>query len=355
MSGRSRRTRRIAGALALPLLFVGVLVGCELIVSGDLPTYTCTGTDPSSCPSGMTCNAATSTCVPSTDPGNEGGPSIDAPTERDTSPTLAAIGAPCTTDVACQSNLCGTASVLTSAIVTDQGSVCTTPCCTTADCPTDFVCYATATGGNYCVAATNAGRTPPNDGGGGNAGANCTANSDCRSGLCSADDHCVDTCCRNEDCNAGTVCKFFDKLAGPAGTTHIAWACAPPNAGGNSDGQQCPSQDLTECQNNNCVLIGGQNVCDPFCCTTNDCAKAGLTNYVCGYSTSQVETFKECFAARDAGAEGANCSTKLECSSNFCDSTGKCARPCCRSSDCNTGESCKPADGTPFLRCVKNP
>jgi hypothetical protein len=353
MTGRSRRTRRIAGALALPMFLVVVLVGCEFIVSNDLPTYTCTGTDPTSCPSGMFCDPTSSTCRSSSDPVPEGGP-LPERVDTETGPApLLAMGKNCTADKECQSGLCGTPSVLTSAIL-DQGSVCTTPCCTTADCPAQFICYAPATGGNFCVAAERAERTPPTDGGGAKSGATCVASSDCRSGMCDSDGHCSDTCCTNDDCNGSTVCKLVD-LTGPGSIHHTAWACATPNpAPAVGDGVPCGGNP--DCQDSNCVLLGGQNTCDPVCCSSNDCTKVGA-NFVCSYGkTSNNDNFKECFSPRlpDAGAEGASCPSakNSDCATDFCDSTHKCAKPCCRSSDCSTGESCKP-DDLNFLRCVK--
>ena len=61
---------------------------------------------------------------------------------------------------------------------------CTKPCCTTADCDSSTVCFATGAGGNYCVNPTWIGRTATF--GTATGGAACKVDSDCRSGLCAA-------------------------------------------------------------------------------------------------------------------------------------------------------------------------
>jgi hypothetical protein len=359
MKGRSmsRRTRR--AALLVTLGVFGFIVSCQVLVPGDVPTYTCTGSDPSSCPTGLICDPVSSTCV-SPNSVTDGGPDDDRrkpDVVQDTGPKKSALGGTCVLDNDCESGLiCGSTTILTSSITSSP--VCTKTCCTSADCDTGFVCYASGTGGNYCVAATVADRTPPATGGKG-PGESCTSGTECRSGLCDSSDagqhYCVDTCCGDSQCGGGTVCKFTS-IPGPGTASHAAWACAMGNEGGGDVTASC--SDNPFCANNNCVIgVNPNKRCTPTCCSAKDCTLAGLVGNVCAYGGTGTDQLKWCFEPPSTGAsEGAACVKNSDCTSRFCDAhTTKCARTCCQTKDCNANETCKPSpDGTPFLRCVAN-
>jgi hypothetical protein len=168
---------------------------------------------------------------------------------------------------------------------------------------------------------------------------------------------CVDTCCGDGTCTNGTVCAFT-QITGPGGTTHGEWACMPPNDGGNPNGESCPSRDVKECANNNCV--GNDPKCAPSCCSAAECEAAGFSGGACAYGNtgSGGDQLRWCIIKSLLGnvPEGAPCPNgDNDCSTHLCDKgTGTCVHACCTSTDCGPGQSCKPTDGTPRLRCVKN-
>src|SRR5262249_22705411 len=158
-------------------------------------------------------------------------------------------------------------------------------CCTSGDCPTGFVCFPAGTGGNYCVAAKKAQRSPPQAGGNG-PGEACNAHADCRSGLCSGHcqngalcydqtdcssgpcttgGRCTDTCCRGTDCASGSTCLVWNVA------THIGWVCAPIAPSATKDlGETCSA--TIDCKNDNCVFGTFPNKrCTPSCCSSADC------------------------------------------------------------------------------------
>jgi hypothetical protein len=335
----------------LPIVLPGWLVACSLIVTDELPSFHCTGSDPSACPTGLVCNSTTSTCeapvdgaVVDQDGGdaaigeNEGGP--------------ASLGASCENDGDCKAGLlCGTSTILTTTIVPADGRICTKTCCTSQDCATGFICFPAATGGNYCVPAEKAARAVPGEGAhaGGEA---CSTSEDCRSGLCGDTGQCIDTCCAPSDCASGTVCRVADV------NSRKAWACGPP-AGTLDVPQQC--QSVERCKNDNCVRRAFSSTfnCTPSCCSAADCAAQGLANNVCAYGQSENKDWlKWCFEPnKDGGAAGTKCNgNNAECASRYCDrELGRCANVCCKDQDCAEDEHCQPSPGsTPFLRCVKN-
>jgi hypothetical protein len=341
-------------------LLVGLLVGCQVLVPGDVPNSQCIGIDPSSCPSGMACDGNRGICVPLDDiseggvdghpgPTPESGPDVKQPSP---------VGGKCVTDSDCATGLlCGTTTILTAAIVRDGLPICTKACCTSDDCGDGFICYAPGTGGTYCVKADLADRTPL---GTAKAGDACSIGDDCRSGLCQ-NQHCMDTCCGAQTCGNGTACRYTALLPGPtvAGVQaqHDSWECdVVPESGGDAGaGSTCGSN--TQCADFNCIkgsLTTGFR-CTPTCCKADDCTAAGLVNNVCAYGSGDNDQLKWCKEPNAAGApEGQPCSIAQDCAGLYCDSsTHKCGRPCCVDADCKTGESCKPStDSTPFLRCV---
>lgn len=350
----ARRTLAIGAALGVALLF-----GCQVLVPSDLPEFSCASTDPGACPNGMVCDANLGRCItPSAvidedagDAEDDGDGGTDARPDQDAGP--AELGATCVVDGDCKSKLCGTSTVLTTAIVpTNSKPLCTQTCCTSADCAAGFVCFGAATGGNYCVRAERAQRDLPTSGGKG-PGASCTKATDCRSGLCQST-RCVDTCCVASECGPGTTCRVKDLDVPPP--NRLIWACAAPNGGAAKDtaiSSTCNS--TTECKNDNCVGFPTKR-CTPSCCSNAQCASQGFAGYVCAYGTSGNDQLKWCFepnSVADAGI-GASCGGNMDCASRYCDvGSAKCAQPCCRDSDCPSNNLCRPSPvGTPYLRCV---
>ena len=355
-------TVRVRSAMAYPLLATATLVGCSLIVPSEVPEYRCSTAAPSSCPAGLICDTATLLCVsglPQLDGGEEdvitdddggrdGGPDDDGAVGP--SP----LGEHCVVDGDCVSGLlCGTSTILTTAIVpANSKPICTKPCCTSTDCTAGFVCFSAGTGGNYCVAADKADRTPP-AGGGRTGGHACSGPTQCRSGLCTGG-RCVDTCCEPDDCASGTTCRVGTVDA------HDAWICGAPSAGatGELDAACGASQPATACKNDNCVQpFSAGYRCTPTCCSAKDCTDLGFANNVCAYGDTGNAQLKWCFERNASGkALNTTCTANSDCASRYCDrELGRCANVCCTSADCAQDESCRPSPvGTPFLRCVKN-
>lgn len=345
--------RRLLASIAV------LLAGCSLIVPGEVPSYRCSGEDPSACPTGLVCDSVALVCVsPSSivDGGDEqavpvedAGPDVVGEEDAPSGPSP--VGGSCVDDSNCASGLlCGTSTILTTAIVpTNAQSVCTRPCCRSADCAAGFVCFPGGTGGNYCVAAGKAGRTPPTTGGK-SGGQSCADHDECRSGLCTAS-RCVDTCCEPSQCASGTTCRIATVNA------HVTWACGVPNGGAALDLNGTCLGDNARCKNDNCVQpFSATHRCTPPCCSASDCSALGFAGNVCAYGQAGTDQLKWCYEANAGGkAAGSSCSASADCASRYCDAELKqCANTCCADADCAGSEVCRPTlSGTPFLRCVK--
>jgi hypothetical protein len=292
------------------------------------PSQTCTST---SCAAGKVCDTATGQCV--------------VPASQDAGTTGCTSGEQCTTGI------CATATELGP----NAGqSVCTQPCCTSADCTslgTGYVCYGPGTGGNYCVSAAALGRTPA---------ATCCSDSDCTGGgacVATATSASVatftcttppgtkgtnSTCKSNSDCASG-YCAGYVATNG-FGETENIYACAqpccsskacgtleenqlvcsddyypPPTPGGATptSGPVVPVCDLpqegtgaqntpptgqvgdtcskpTDCFSNQCLVFGSASYCSDVCCVDSDCAKGG---WVCRPTPVSTGTFLRCVPA----------------------------------------------------------
>jgi hypothetical protein len=339
-------------AIASAVACVAALVGCQLLVPGDVPEFRCVGSDPSACPLGLVCDTTTSRCVQPASIQDAGEERVvdddppDAPID-DAEAGPADIGGACINDEDCKPGLlCGDSFSLTSAIIDNKG-LCTKPCCTSDDCPPSFVCFGAGTGGSYCVPADKAQRSPT---GFNKPGEACDSGADCRSGLCNGG-RCVDGCCSADDCAEGTTCRIFHvEVPPPARET---WACAAP-AIGVGVGQSC--QGGVKCQNDNCA--GTPLKCRPPCCNSQECVAIGSNFGVCAYGAILLSnTFEKwCLDENQKGpkALGESCSGHHDCESLFCDyQSKKCLAVCCVDEDCRPGEVCRPSPvTTPYLRCV---
>lgn len=343
------------------------LVGCQVIVSSDVPDFACEGTEPGNCPHGMTCDVENGRCTSDADAGRD----VTSPEMRDTSTSDRPVPPPrlgqtCASAVDCPGELfCGTASVLTTEVVGESGeSLCTKTCCTSSDCPDTFVCLGAGTGGNYCVAAARAQREAlgPNL-----AGAACESSPECRSGLCE-DGRCVDSCCVATDCASGSVCRKTTVAVPPP--KKQTWACAAPIEGATiASGTICVGADAgscatgTCCENQNCAGPTPR-ICRPPCCSPNDCTTAGGDFAACTVegifaSPDNRNPTKFCWDRDDIPATataqfGEFCGTNHQkCASLVCDTDStKCSTACCQDKDCPPDYVCRPAS-TGILRCVQ--
>jgi hypothetical protein len=294
-------------------------------------TQVCT---PQNCPAPMVCDTTTNQCV--------------LPSSQDAGSTG------CTSDEQCTTGICAT----TTELGPGQQSVCTQPCCTSADCAAGFVCYGAGTGGNYCLAATSLGR--PAQPGTSGAGASCTRPADCRSGVCSGG-KCEDTCCSDANCANGTSCA----VTSFSGAT--TFACVPP-PGTTTAYHSCSSN--SDCASGYCQTydtgLGTASYCVPSCCSSKTCgsiignpmlcyddylppATSGPVVPVCDYPAP---------SSIGSGNVGDGCTRNSSCSTNRCLTFGSskmCSDVCCVDSDCGkAGWVCRPTVDGPgtFLRCV---
>ncbi len=350
---RRRRNRR---AMAVASVAVGFLIGCQVIVGGDVPEFTCAGSDPGACPAGMTCDTQAGRGVSGAAEGGmdrivPSGDAADAANDRDDRPPES-FGKVCSGSDDCPAELlCGTVTLLSDTIITSGvDEFCTKSCCSSADCPSSYVCFGAGTGGNYCVPGALLGKANL---GTAAAGAACTGDGDCRSGLC-REDRCVDACCTNDNCETGSLCRkaISDSPPLKKGT----WACGAfvrdaslpigESCSGPS-GLGCPEGNC--CENRNCATV-----CRPPCCTTAQCLGHGGNLAACAYATiAQTNGGQTRFCIDRAAVGdlpvGAACTSNSLCATYLCIEQ-KCAEPCCVDSDCAADEVCKPSQN--FLRCV---
>ena len=386
-----RRAWRVLPVL-LPLMVVvaASATGCEAIVSSAVPAFSCSDSDPSSCPAGKVCATSTGQCIPAAnsclvnpcakgltcDPGTlecvsgvvEAGISdTSTPVDgsmggKDATPVGDAevppyvVGHACAKPSECGSGICADSSILGADYFSKVGAVCTVPCCTSDKCGAGLVCVGAGTGGKYCVPAATLGRML----GAKSGGATCAADADCRAGKCVGDAMgmhkvCADTCCSDATC-AGT----------PADVTQAA-KCRPVDVEGNTHKSYACS-----------VLVGGAvNFCGAVdSCISGVCASGSCSAPCCGIATlsggattctaqalSNGDTFN--FAnggGTGNGAVGATCKLGTACLSGYCDKAdgatastpGVCSDTCCTDADCSRPYYCRPRPGplTHFLRCV---
>jgi hypothetical protein len=405
---QSMRTRAVtAVAFAVSAALAVVLAGgCEVLVPDTVPTFGCTGTNAnvcpasqicapslgkcidrshactivdSMCPPGTHCNAGTQMCDPDgsdASGGDDGGgtdaSAVDAPLPPadgnlpDLGPIdsgkCTTVGCPCTRNGDCDSDICADSTILTS--VDTTGKVCTKPCCASSDCPTDFVCFAPGTGGNYCVTKTmlsrpNLGNVP--------GGGTCATNEVCRSGKCGSAGLCLDACCTTnsstpiaESCAAGSQCALDSQ------TGHTVLQCTG-NSGTKINGDSCSSSG-TPCHGAACESDPTNppfNECLVPCCSTPSCG----SGFACFdiQNVGQMDWFPLCSQPTGndtdgqpltigSGAMGATCNKNRDCRSVHC-LGGRCSDVCCTDADCAavSGWKCQPTitAGTNgvFLRC----
>lgn len=347
----------------------GLLVaafGCQIIVGSDPPPFSCEEGKAGTCPSGQFCSggvcvsgAPTDTLVP---PDPEDGDVPDSFVPPDAKPDvvdsgLPPVGASCQLNKDCASGLCGTEGLLGQAAQA-TGSVCTQLCCTSAQCPSGFVCLAPGTGGSYCVSASKVlpERQVPATGGA-SGGTTCTANSDCRSGLCGdvndgGTKRCIDNCCRASDCGTGQC------AVGTINGKYTGFVCTEPRGNFNT-GTTCTLD--TSCKSNLCYPSTAPSTCRQRCCASKDCTSGNACIWDFATATGVVDF---CFASGSLKAAGETCTRLSDCASTHCEletdgqpdaAAGRkvCRDLCCTDTDCPANQRCLPALEAPrVLRCV---
>jgi hypothetical protein len=222
----------------------------------------------------------------------------------------------------CASGLCGDQLTVTSDLYQAAGSAsfCTQPCCTSSDCDPTTVCFGTGAGGSYCVPPAWISRATAFGTKAG--GAACSADSDCRSGLC-ATGGCADTCCSTAraaaECGGNATCNL-GAFPGIGFDTHYVGFCGASAA--------CPfGSPCTACrQTADCSGL------TPTC--------AYLVAAAVGVGSSQIVA--GCTAtATGAGTQGSPCSANGDCVSAFCDPVAMlCTNVCFADTDCTMGWHC---------------
>jgi hypothetical protein len=301
------------------------------------------------CDNGQSCFNGKCVNACDVDAGNSCGPSkhCDSVTHTCVNDTVVGIGQPCTADSECQSPLfCVDASVVGSNVLpSGANGMCTQPCCSSADCPASFVCYAPGAGGRYCVDPTKIGRSstlgpdPPG-----------TSDSDagrCRSGEL-VNGRCADTCCSDSDCSNGTACAY-GKLDGHDGTV------CTPGTGSGRQGDICFGS--SDCRALVCAGGSLYGTCYEGCCGSAKCGAADGS--ICAYAVygQSTDIVALCWQSpMGSKVTGATCAANGDCVSGTCyDDIAKgehyCTDACCVDSDCGSGFVCRPTPTLPH--CVK--
>jgi hypothetical protein len=368
---RAARTSVIFAGLSA---VAGLAGACALIITDNLPAYTCEsdGSLPP-CPGDQVCEpvklqcvdrctlascGAGSFCGPNGwcvsvngvglandgatvlvgDANGEGASRSDAGRDVDSDVDSAAesgsacsqVGCRCTTNAECDSKLCGNAGIFGGAFGDDGGaSFCAKPCCKSTDCDKGTVCFATGTGGNYCVPSEKlADRSTIGTMSGGQA-CDGGAAAGCRSGLC-VSGVCADTCCSIDpgeaQCTRNTVCRFGGFPGTQNDVAFTAW-CQPPNGGNGGNQNNCMTNG--DCQGSLCIVgdggFGTAGTCHDPCRNATECQRGFRSQLVCTYlqpdpvgSTALVAAC----AAPSAGADAGNASVCFAASD--CTALGMC-------------------------------
>jgi hypothetical protein len=256
------------------------------------------------------------------------------------------LGCSCTGPADCVSvmGLCSDKQSLTPGLYAQNGGVnfCTRPCCTSADCDANTVCYATAAGGNYCVKpAWLPGRSTSL--GSAIGGASCTSNSQCRSGLC-AGNTCADTCCSTNgsstECAAGNYCRFTN-FPGTAKPDQNFSANCGPSPGTRPNASMCNGN--TDCRSELCAsdTSFSNAYCHNACRGSSDCGSQGA----CAYVGDSGNVLAACVLSNGNLQDGQSCNPMNDtCQTGFCSSSSlQCTDVCFSDADCTkSGWHCRP-------------
>jgi hypothetical protein len=292
--------------------------------------------EPSKCPPGQFCDTITLQCVQST--------------PQD-------IGAACISTAECKAGLdCYPKDTLTTAVLPDpQKGMCTKPCCTSEDCPRDYVCYAPGNGGKYCVSGAKLGRASV--AGAKGPGASAGAASECRSGAI-VNGKCSDTCCNDGQCSNGTHCQYA------TADGHNSLYCRDWPGTKGQDGT-CGNGG-SQCRSGQCATVISfwyTDRCLDWCCNQSACTTLldgtlNPTPSTCSYvlpNANVNEPAPLCLIGTGGPKKlGEACTKNDDCASFFCANlpNGYCTDPCCTDADCaKAGMKCGLVSNRP--RCVK--
>jgi hypothetical protein len=293
------------------------------------------------CSDGFVCNPMAGACEPGDDCTTSGCPGewvCDTRTRR-CRPPPAPLGAGCFADAECLSGLCYPAreSLRLVSGVDGTTGLCSTACCTDADCPTDSVCWTPGTGARGCVPRTlleAEGAGAPD----------------------------LMTCAHAEACTQACVAVDVDAYDR---TDLFMMACgvAP------RDGDRDPCRRYDDCRSGLCIPYYEDSFsdyvgpCSGACRSTADCQAYGALSFPypsvsmhCGYVHFQgaIDWLQVCVPDDEGrGPHGAPCASSPECLDDAC-IDGRCAMTCCSDRQCARGEICRPSsiNGRWEMHCV---
>jgi hypothetical protein len=399
----ARRSLAVAAFTSALLAIVAAGGGCEFAIGDTVPYFMCVPGHANVCPSGQVCsplgngsqkgqcvtsclvnprvcagntnacNVLSGLCEASTGDGGMGGDDVsvidspgpeadagDAMTEEEATPpvdtgTDTSGGCPgnvlctCSGDSSCTSKLCVGQLEVGTGLYQAAGSsnFCSQPCCISADCPGNTVCFATGQGGSYCVNPTWIGRTAGSNSGS-LGGANCGTGRDCRSALCSGG-HCQDTCCStgqaSSECSGSVTCTFGNFPGANSVDKNYAAYCG---SGGSSPGGSSCFQN-SDCESYLCAAGPGEssNKCKDACRNSSDCTGSYTCNYVIPPNPpTPTPVLAACFPSQGSLQMGQTCDPANDMCKGFCDSsTNLCTDVCFADSDCSgvSGWRCRDA------------
>ena len=249
----------------------------------------------------------------------------------------------CRADAECRDHLCVSPASLR---MGDGDRFCAKTCCSTSDCPADFVCWQPGGGFSACVSRSRLGLGDGAAGG----GAGCASDSDCASGSC-VGSNCGEPCCDDGDCGGGNCTVAFDDGA-PDSVKLICGSGGPFGAG-----FLCGADE--DCGALFCVDPG---YCTAPCCTSDACGEG----MVCTYATISAANDPQgrlCVSdlgwggpLHGDGPAGSDCFDGADCRSDRCEG-GYCVDTCCSNADCPGATSCRLSavrDGGELL-CLVDP
>jgi len=397
----ARRSLAVAAFTSALLAIVAAGGGCELAIGDTVPDYTCFPGHQDVCPAGQVCSplggstqrgqcmpscvsrpgscganyvcSQSGLCVGTGSDGGMGGDDVgvndsqgpeadvaDAMTEEEATPPVetgtdsgncpGGILCACSGDSNCTSKLCVGQLEVGTGLYQAAGSsnFCSKPCCVSADCPGNTVCFATGQGGSYCVDPTWLGRTAGSNTGA-LGGANCSTGRDCRSALCDGSGHCVDTCCStgqtSSECAGSATCTFGNFPGANSIDKNDTAYCG---SGGSSPGGSSCFQN-SDCESYLCAAGPGEmsNKCKDACRSSSDCTSGYTCNYVIPPNPpTPTPVLAACFPPSGNLSMGQTCDPANDMCKGFCDSsTNLCTDVCFADSDCSgvSGWRCRDA------------
>jgi hypothetical protein len=326
----------VVAALVAPLASGGCYTVPALVDAGADHDGPLEGPDASHDGSGGSADSSSDTSTSGSSGGHVDGSPPDAG-------CAGAILCTCMNTTDCTAGFCGQSTTVGQAILTAAGiaageGFCTKPCCSSADCPTGSVCWASGEGGQYCVDPTWIGRSKPAAPPTLEGGSSCSTGSQCNSGLC-VNGGCADTCCSfaesATECASPNASCVFGTFPGQGIDSHFAPHCGV-RPGNTPTASLCNVNG--DCQGGLCYPFGGSlgNECTEPCRNSADCGGSGA---YCDWDVlggSGKDVYAACFPLLLGSGFGASCSSNTQCGSGVCNPTN-CSGPCFDDADCSGG------------------